>query len=117
MSTNDLNPTLKNALANTINRQAPLGLHAKIMQRIYTIQAGQLAVPSATPWVVLALIFAAAMVALPFLPANTFATLNLPELTVPNFAISNSILYPVLGLICLAALSELPAVKPAKKRA
>ncbi len=116
MSTNDIDPTLKNALANTLNRQAPLGLHAKIMQRIYATRAAQLAVPSATPWVVLALIFAAAMVALPLLPANTFATLNLPELSVPSFAISNSILYSVLGLICLASLSELPAVKHAKKR-
>jgi hypothetical protein len=116
MSTADIDPTLKNALANTLNRQAPLGLHAKIMQRIYTTRAAQLAVPSATPWVVLALIFAAAMVAAPLLPASLFTALQLPKLALPTFAISNSILFSVLGLICLTALSELPALKHAKKR-
>jgi hypothetical protein len=65
---------------------------------------------------VLALIFAAAMVAAPMLPASLFTALQLPKLALPTFAISNSILFSVLGLICLTALSELPALKHAKKR-
>ena len=117
MNTNDIHPTLKKSLANEINREAPLGLHAKIMKQLYAVRAQQLAAPSATPWVVLALLFAVAMIVLPFLATNPLSSFHIPEFAIPTFTINTPILLSILGLICLYALSELPQLKHARKRA
>lgn len=116
MSTNEIHPTLKDALLKTVNRKAPLGLHAKIMQRVYASRAAKLAAPSATPWVVLALLFAAAMIVLPLLPQSLLKLPELGQFAMPKFTLSNATLFSILGLICLYALSELPSGTLLKKR-
>lgn len=117
MNTDNIHPTLKKSLAREINREAPLGLHAKIMKHVYAVRAQQLAAPSATPWVVLALLFAVAMIVLPLLATKPLSSVHIPEIAIPTFSINTPMLLSILGLICLYALSELPQLKHARKRA